>query len=354
MRDHKTKAALPGRQCQSTNIKPSQNTILIDQVNRRYFRSCAGATLLLSNVLISKQSSNLSFVAHVTELLAEFDHVTGNPVMIAVMEGYSTLAHTPGNTHSTKIFVQPFSSEFKAFSHAGCIRSPSFFPHITDEGLQERIKKNATITISTTSNQLFIFLIIHPFGSMPRCCNSLRMMRFIHAAKDSSPSWRCASSIKSRSSGSSRNWNGGLPRLSFLCVDTFSTLDVVCLCVITHYMHMNEKATPRSGGTLPRRLTTTLIGVTVMAETQSTQTRPKFTFLFLAIHFAGGKPTVLRIEADTEVEARSKIAPSDFTLIFAAQIRTESTLQFRRIDLDTGRIELIHRRYQITGEVHHV
>ncbi|WP_245956781.1 host cell division inhibitor Icd-like protein [Edaphovirga cremea] len=91
-----------------------------------------------------------------------------------------------------------------------------------------------------------------------------------------------------------------------------------------------------------------------MAETQSTQTRPKFTFLFLAIHFAGGKPTVLRIEADTEVEARSKIAPSDFTLIFAAQIRTESTLQFRRIDLDTGRIELIHRRYQITGEVHHV
>ncbi|WP_411703538.1 host cell division inhibitor Icd-like protein [Edaphovirga cremea] len=91
-----------------------------------------------------------------------------------------------------------------------------------------------------------------------------------------------------------------------------------------------------------------------MAETQSTQTRPKFTFLFLAIHFAGGKPTVLRIEADTEEKARSKIAPSDFTLIFAAQIRTESTLQFRRIDLDTGRIELIHRRYQITGEVHHV
>jgi hypothetical protein len=91
-----------------------------------------------------------------------------------------------------------------------------------------------------------------------------------------------------------------------------------------------------------------------MAETQSTQTRPKFTFLFLAIHFAGGKPTVLRIEADTEKEARSKIAPSDFTLIFAAQIRTDSPLQFCRIDFDNNRIELIHRRYQIAGEVHHV
>lgn len=99
------------------------------------------------------------------------------------------------------------------------------------------------------------------FGSIPRSCNSLRIIRFIQAASDSSPSCRCASSIKSRSSGSSRNWNGGFPRLSFLCVDTFSTPDVVCLCVITHYMHVNEKATPRSAETLPRRLTTNDIQV---------------------------------------------------------------------------------------------
>lgn len=89
-------------------------------------------------------------------------------------------------------------------------------------------------------NSQFIILSpseIHPFGSMPRCCSSLRTMRFIHAASDSSPSCCCALSIMSRSSGSSLNWKGGLPRLSFLCVDMLITPDVMCFCVITHYTH---------------------------------------------------------------------------------------------------------------------
>lgn len=102
-----------------------------------------------------------------------------------------------------------------------------------------------------------------PFGSMPRCFSSLRTIRLIQAAKDSSPSCCWAFSINSLSSGSSRNWNGGLPRLSFLCVDTSITPVVVCLCVMTHYIQMTKKTTPRSAGTLPRRLTKTLNGVTL-------------------------------------------------------------------------------------------
>ena len=97
---------------------------------------------------------------------------------------------------------------------------------------------------------------IQDFCSMPRCCSSLRMMRLIQAASDSSPSCCCACSISSRSSGSNLNWNGGLPRLSFLCVDTLITPDVMCLCVLTHYIQERQIATPRSAGTLPRRLTT--------------------------------------------------------------------------------------------------
>lgn len=164
-----------------------------------------------------------------------------------------------------------------------------------------------------------------PFGSMPRCCSSLRIMRLIQAASDSSPSCRCASSIESRSSGSNRNWNGGFPRLSFLCVDTLSTPDVMCLCVMTHYMHMNEKATPRSAVTLPRRLTKPLIGVTVMAGSQHTQTHPKFTWLFLGTP-AGTSctPVVLRTTAATEDDARAEF--SGWELTFAAKIRTESPL----------------------------
>lgn len=75
------------------------------------------------------------------------------------------------------------------------------------------------------------FLVMaHALGSMPRCCNSLRMIRFIQAAKDSSPSSCCAVSIISRKSGSKRNWKGGFPRLSFLCVDTSITPCVEYMC----------------------------------------------------------------------------------------------------------------------------
>lgn len=104
---------------------------------------------------------------------------------------------------------------------------------------------------------------IQLFGSIPRCWSSLRTTLFSHAAKDSSPSCCCARSIISRSSGSSRNWNGGLPRLSFLCVDTSITPDVMCLCVMTHYTQEMKKTTPRSAGTLSGRLAKTLSEVTL-------------------------------------------------------------------------------------------
>ncbi|EUC93720.1 hypothetical protein HMPREF1567_0756 [Providencia alcalifaciens PAL-2] len=100
-------------------------------------------------------------------------------------------------------------------------------------------------------------------GSMPRDFNSFLMMRFSQAAKDSSPSCACASSIIARNSGSNLNWKGGLPRRSLLCVDTLITPIVMYLCVITHYIHICKKSTPRSAGTLSRRLTTMLYEVTL-------------------------------------------------------------------------------------------
>lgn len=159
------------------------------------------------------------------------------------------------------------------------------------------------------------------FGSMPRCCNSLRIIRLIQAASDSSPSCCWACSISSRNSGSSLNWNGGLPRLSFLCVDTSITPDVMCLCVITHYIHVLQIATPRSAGTLPRRLTKPLYEVTIMAEIQHTQTHPKFTWRFLALnrHDKQAKPCRLSVEAATEREARRILAPH-FILSLAARL----------------------------------
>lgn len=105
----------------------------------------------------------------------------------------------------------------------------------------------------------------YPLGSMPRCCNSLRIIRFIQAARESSPSCCCAFSIFSRKSGSKRNWNGGLPRLSFLCVDTLITPHVMYLCVVTHYTQSTQKAKPAGAMNTNGLLTKPLIEVTIMA-----------------------------------------------------------------------------------------
>ena len=70
-----------------------------------------------------------------------------------------------------------------------------------------------------------------------------------HAARDSSPSCCCARSIISRSSGSSRNWNGGLPRLSFLCVDTSITPDVMFMCNDTLHTGNEKDNAPKCGNT---------------------------------------------------------------------------------------------------------
>lgn len=105
----------------------------------------------------------------------------------------------------------------------------------------------------------------YPLGSMPRCCNSLRIIRFIQAARESSPSCCCAFSIFSRKSGSKRNWNGGLPRLSFLCIDMLITPHVMYLCVVTYYTQSTQKAKPAGAMNTNGLLTKPLIEVTIMA-----------------------------------------------------------------------------------------
>ncbi|HHQ4305293.1 TPA: host cell division inhibitor Icd-like protein [Serratia fonticola] len=66
-----------------------------------------------------------------------------------------------------------------------------------------------------------------------------------------------------------------------------------------------------------------------MACQHSTQTRPKFVYLFLASYPSGGKPIMLRTEANSELEARLRVA-GDYSLTFAAQIRTESPCVIHR------------------------
>lgn len=86
-----------------------------------------------------------------------------------------------------------------------------------------------------------------------------------------------------------------------------------------------KTAKPGSARTLTGLLTKPLIGVTVMAGIQHTQTHPKFTWLFLGIPKGQTcTPVVIRIAADTEEEAREWYSRWDLT--FAAKIRSECSL----------------------------
>ena len=76
-------------------------------------------------------------------------------------------------------------------------------------------------------------------------------------------------------------------------------------------------AKPSSAQTLTGPLTKPLIGVTVMADIQSTQTHPKFTWRFLAL--SASTRNVIHITAATEREARDQ-SPAGCVMVFAGRL----------------------------------
>lgn len=152
------------------------------------------------------------------------------------------------------------------------------------------------------------------FGSTPRDSSSLRKMRFIQVARDESPSFRISSSNCERNSSFKRMGN---------CGDLFSGIDMVYAIgdikrVYTSvYAIVVEKQRPGVVETLPRRLTKPLIEVTVMADIQSTQTHPKFTWRFLALSVT--ESSIVRITAATEREARDQ-SPAGCVMVFAGRL----------------------------------
>lgn len=247
---NKTKAAMPGRPCHYTKLKPTQDTTLIDQVNRCDLYRIAGGVL--------------------TPPLAEFARVcisgvTGIPVSV----GYQAL---------------PYTLEY------------------------------------------YESFVVQPFGSMPCRTNSARAKAFNQLPR-LTPSLLAASFICWRSSGAIRIWKVGerpspLGVLSLLMVDMYVRNPVVwillCTYVITTCL---QKATPRTVGAVPRRLTKPLYEVTIMADIHSNQTRSEFTWRFFALARADldGEIHRLSVDATTEQEARRVLAPH-FILSLAARL----------------------------------
>lgn len=163
-----------------------------------------------------------------------------------------------------------------------------------------------------------------PFGSIPRCCNSLRSIRLIQVANEVSPSALAASSSCALNSSGSRIWYGG-DRFSN-GVDMVITLNYYSYLVITIVLTITQKTTPRTVGAVTGRLTKPLTGVTIMAGTQHTprlaHTQTAFVWRFLAL--SAGESQIIHVTAWTEREARSR-CPSGCVAVFAARIRQEGS-----------------------------
>lgn len=168
------------------------------------------------------------------------------------------------------------------------------------------------------------------FGSIPCRRNSALANSFNQFPK-LTPSRSAASFSCWRSSGFILIWKVGdqpspLGVLSRFIVDTYvrNLLTWILLCTYVNTSGI-EKTTPQHCYNSLGRLTKPLIGVTVMADKQHTQTHPKFTWLFLGIPKGQAcTPVVIRIAADTEKEAREWYSRWDLT--FAAKIRSECPL----------------------------
>ncbi|MFB5043345.1 host cell division inhibitor Icd-like protein [Enterobacter hormaechei subsp. xiangfangensis] len=276
---HKTKAAMQGRQCHYQKLKQSQDT----RVN-------AG----------------------------------GQSLSAPVISGTAPLARLRETTQKL-----------------GCLRCTAL-PHTQSPETSGELEQSAGCTAMQHTPEELRSFDRYPdfgyqlFGSMPRCCNSLRIIRFIHADTEASPSCARACLIPSSRFGSTRNAICLLPLALISMVDIWLTPDyfeMVIKCMTGAY----QKATPRTVRAVPGRLTKPLIGVTVMADQQHTQTRPEFTWLFLATpdHTPKCTPVVLRFDADTEDKARAAFPGWD--LVFAAKIRAQSPCRVAFFDYTTRR-----------------
>ena len=178
-----------------------------------------------------------------------------------------------------------------------------------------------------------------PFGSMPRDCSSFRKTRFIHVAREESPSFFISASSCARNSCWRRIWYWSVLVLVLDIVITKSILSAGgCNYNVTEMvLQLLNMTKPCSARTLTGPLTKPLIGVTVMAEQQHTQTRPEFTWLFLATpdHTPECSPVVLRFDADTEDKARAAFPGWD--LVFAAKIRAHAPCRVAFFDYTTRR-----------------
>lgn len=340
---HKTKATMPGRQCSTENKQQDQHTrpVAGGQRSGNAIFSASGTAptaQLNHNILISKQSSNLSLVS--SKIVGCILSVGGTALQhtqyFPQWGECEPVAHTLFlRTSLGCVQILLLCSPVLGRSNIECRGQRNFAPAVFTHDFVD-------LTYTKNVGQTPDLAFAQPFGSIPCRRNSALANSFNQFPK-LTPSRSAASFSCWRSSGFILIWKVGdqpspLGVLSRFIVDTYvrNLLTWILLCTYVNTSGI-EKTTPQHCYNSLGRLTKPLIGVTVMADKQHTQTHPKFTWLFLATpkSYPDCSPVVLRFDTDTEENARA--AFPGWEMVFAAKIRAEAPCRVAFFDYNTRR-----------------
>ncbi|EPC3489606.1 host cell division inhibitor Icd-like protein [Citrobacter freundii] len=321
---HKTKATMPGRQCSTENKQQDQHTrpVAGGQRSGNAIFSASGTAptaQLNHNILISKQSSNLSLVS--SKIVGCILSVGGTALQhtqyFPQWGECEPVAHTLFlRTSLGCVQILLLCSPVLGRSNIECRGQRNFAPAVFTHDFVD-------LTYTKNVGQTPDLAFAQPFDSMPRLSSSRRNKRFIQPDLLSSPSSFMAMASLSDNSLSSLNCTTW--RSLFSLVDIVNSCDLVCSGVdnVLHCMTLS-KAKPGSARTLTGPLTTNVIASNEAAmkdHITHPQGRNNYTWRFLAInrHDKKAKPCRLSVEAATEREARRILAPH-FILSLAARL----------------------------------
>lgn len=315
---------MPGRQCSTENKQQDQHTrpVAGGQRSGNAIFSASGTALtaqLNHNILISKQSSNLSLVS--SKIVGCILSVGGTALQhtqyFPQWGECEPVAHTLFlRTSLGCVQILLLCSPVLGRSNIECRGQRNFAPAVFTHDFVD-------LTYTKNVGQTPDLAFAQPFDSMPRLSSSRRNKRFIQPDLLSSPSSFMAMASLSDNSLSSLNCTTW--RSLFSLVDIVNSCDLVCSGVdnVLHCMTLS-KAKPGSARTLTGPLTTNVIASNEAAmkdHITHPQGRNNYTWRFLAInrHDKKAKPCRLSVEAATEREARRILAPH-FILSLAARL----------------------------------
>ena len=311
---HKTKAAMQGRQCRTESKEQNQHTRPVSGGQRS-----SGAKIFSSSPVISGTAAMAQLMRNIQSL--EFSGAT-----ISKIVGCILITRQLGCTALQHIQYIPQWGECEPAAHTLSLRTS--FGGVQISLLRSPILANTDIwywTYIKNVGQTPDLAFVQSFGSMPRFFNSFRTIRLSHAERVASPSSCMAASIASSSSGSTRKAICLLPFGIFM-FDMCLTLGVIFV-VSRNVHHVSDTCKARSPAVLPALtgpLTTNdrkSIEAAMKDHITHPQGRNNYTWRFLAInrHDKKAKPCRLSVEAATEREARSILAPH-FILSLAARL----------------------------------